>query len=433
MAIGSVLTAHPRMLVLDEPTSALDPTAAEDVLAAVTRLVHDLGVTVVLAEHRLERVVQYADRMVPARRRRHACRWTCPAVVLATSPVAPPAGRARPARRLVAAAAVGPGRPPARRALRARLADAVAPPTASAVPRGGVPDAAAACARGGSSSATASTVAVRGGRPRPCSPARSPPSWAATAPGKSSLLWALQGRAGGESRAASTVGGRRPGRSCRPPSAGRSSGWSRRPPPTCSTWRPSARSAPTPTATPAPSRATARGILDRLAPGIDGGDHPRDLSEGQRLRAGAGGRARGAPAGGAARRADPRPGLRRPRRALAALLRGLAAAGRAVLVATHDVEFVAAVADGVVVLAEGEVVADGPTADGRRRRRRSRRRSPRCSRPPWLTVEQVAAGAGRAAVVSATRPRAADADPVPGARGSGRGPPWCWRWPRSPG
>ncbi|TBL26795.1 ABC transporter ATP-binding protein, partial [Verrucosispora sp. SN26_14.1] len=64
VAIGAVLTSHPQVLVLDEPTSALDPTAAEDVLAAVTRLVHDLGVTVVVAEHRLERVVQYADRLL---------------------------------------------------------------------------------------------------------------------------------------------------------------------------------------------------------------------------------------------------------------------------------------------------------------------------------------------------------------------------------
>jgi energy-coupling factor transport system ATP-binding protein len=64
VAIGSVLTAHPRVLVLDEPTSALDPTAAEDVLAAVTRLVHDLGVTVMIAEHRLERVVHHCDRIV---------------------------------------------------------------------------------------------------------------------------------------------------------------------------------------------------------------------------------------------------------------------------------------------------------------------------------------------------------------------------------
>ena len=67
VAIGAVLTAHPRVLVLDEPTSALDPTAAEEVLAAITRLVHDLGITVVLAEHRLERVVQYADRVVHLR------------------------------------------------------------------------------------------------------------------------------------------------------------------------------------------------------------------------------------------------------------------------------------------------------------------------------------------------------------------------------
>src|SRR5690606_24810352 len=64
VAIGSVLTAHPDVLVLDEPTSALDPAAAEDVLAALTRLVHDLGLTVVLAEHRLERVIEYADLLV---------------------------------------------------------------------------------------------------------------------------------------------------------------------------------------------------------------------------------------------------------------------------------------------------------------------------------------------------------------------------------
>src|SRR5207342_3392274 len=64
VAIGSVLTTHPRVIVLDEPTSALDPGAAEDVLAALQRLVHDLGLTVLLAEHRLERVVQYADRVV---------------------------------------------------------------------------------------------------------------------------------------------------------------------------------------------------------------------------------------------------------------------------------------------------------------------------------------------------------------------------------
>ncbi|MGV9690830.1 ATP-binding cassette domain-containing protein [Streptomyces sp. NPDC003444] len=64
VAIGSVLTPHPKVLVLDEPTSALDPSAAEDVLAVLQRLVHDLGTTVLLAEHRLERVVQYADQVL---------------------------------------------------------------------------------------------------------------------------------------------------------------------------------------------------------------------------------------------------------------------------------------------------------------------------------------------------------------------------------
>ncbi|WP_434080949.1 ABC transporter ATP-binding protein [Sanguibacter sp. Z1732] len=64
VAIGAVMTAQPRILVLDEPTSALDPGAAEDVLAALTRLVHDLGVTVLLAEHRLERVIQFADSVL---------------------------------------------------------------------------------------------------------------------------------------------------------------------------------------------------------------------------------------------------------------------------------------------------------------------------------------------------------------------------------
>lgn len=64
VAIGAVFTTHPRVLVLDEPTSALDPTAAEDVLATINRLVHDLAVTVLVAEHRLERVVHYADRLV---------------------------------------------------------------------------------------------------------------------------------------------------------------------------------------------------------------------------------------------------------------------------------------------------------------------------------------------------------------------------------
>ncbi|MEL7209027.1 MAG: ABC transporter ATP-binding protein, partial [Actinomycetota bacterium] len=63
-AIAGVLAAGPSVLVLDEPTSELDPQGAEDVLAAVTRLNQDLGTTVVMAEHRLERAAGLADEAV---------------------------------------------------------------------------------------------------------------------------------------------------------------------------------------------------------------------------------------------------------------------------------------------------------------------------------------------------------------------------------
>ena len=64
VAIAAVLTLHPQVLVLDEPTSQLDPQAAEEVLDALLKLNRDLGLTIVLAEHRLERVAQYADRIL---------------------------------------------------------------------------------------------------------------------------------------------------------------------------------------------------------------------------------------------------------------------------------------------------------------------------------------------------------------------------------
>ena len=61
VAIAAALAAGPRVLALDEPTSQLDPQGAEDVLAALQRLVHDHGMTVLIAEHRLERVAGFVD------------------------------------------------------------------------------------------------------------------------------------------------------------------------------------------------------------------------------------------------------------------------------------------------------------------------------------------------------------------------------------
>jgi energy-coupling factor transport system ATP-binding protein len=63
-AIAGALAAAPACLVLDEPTSQLDPQGADDVLAAVARLSADLGTTVLMSEHRLERAAPMADRAV---------------------------------------------------------------------------------------------------------------------------------------------------------------------------------------------------------------------------------------------------------------------------------------------------------------------------------------------------------------------------------
>ena len=123
VAIGSVLTMHPRILVLDEPTSALDPTAAEEVLATLTRLVHDVGRLRAAgrAPPRAGGAVRGPD--VPALRRRTGQRRRArrPARALAGGAAH---RRARPGRRLASAAAHRPRRTPARRVPRPRRAAA---------------------------------------------------------------------------------------------------------------------------------------------------------------------------------------------------------------------------------------------------------------------------------------------------------------------
>ena len=131
-----------------------------------------------------------------------------------------------------------------------------------------------------------------------------------------------------------------------------------------------------------------RAILDRLVPGIDDTTHPRDLSEGQRLALALA--LVLAPAPRVVLLDEPTRGLDyNAKAALAAILRDLAAEGHAVLVATHDVEFVATVADEVVVLAEGEVVSAGPT---RRVVAESPAFAPQVMKvlgAPWLRVDEV--------------------------------------------
>jgi energy-coupling factor transport system ATP-binding protein len=64
VALAAALARRPALLLLDEPTSQLDPVAGDDLLAVLRRLNEDLDVAIVLAEHRLERCLQAADRAV---------------------------------------------------------------------------------------------------------------------------------------------------------------------------------------------------------------------------------------------------------------------------------------------------------------------------------------------------------------------------------
>jgi energy-coupling factor transporter ATP-binding protein EcfA2 len=137
----------------------------------------------------------------------------------------------------------------------------------------------------------------------------------------------------------------------------------------------------------------ARSLLDRLAPGIDGGHHPRDLSEGQRLALVLAILLTSEPEVVALD--EPTRGLDYPgQEALAGILASLTAEGRAVLVATHDVEFVARVADRVVVLSDGEVVSAGPTAKVVAESPAFAPQVLKILGDGWLTVDQVREAAG---------------------------------------
>jgi energy-coupling factor transport system ATP-binding protein len=64
VAIASALVVQPKVLVLDEPTSQLDPLGADEILRYILSLKSKLGLTVLISEHRLERVLPYADRLI---------------------------------------------------------------------------------------------------------------------------------------------------------------------------------------------------------------------------------------------------------------------------------------------------------------------------------------------------------------------------------
>ncbi|HEY3436605.1 MAG TPA: ATP-binding cassette domain-containing protein [Actinotalea sp.] len=400
VAIGAVLTNHPRILVLDEPTSALDPAAAEDVLAALTRLVHDLGMTVLLAEHRLERVVQYADRVVVVGDD-GTVRDGTPAAMLAGSTVAPPivdlarlAGwnpvplsvrdarrEAAPLRERLRAPArggaaggddEGPGARPGSARPRTTAPDQVLLAAADIHVRYGRTTA----VRGAGLTVHAGEVVAVMGR---------------NGAGKTSLLWALQGSGprtrgevlvrrpdaddGPEPPRRGPLGARRGGRrsakllsgrwldpaEVRPADARRSIALVPQNPADLLYLDSVAAECAAADRQAGVGPGTTAGILARLGGDVAqplGSSDPRDLSEGQRLTLVLAIQLAAAPR--VIVLDEPTRGLDyATKRRLADALAAHASGGGAVILSSHDVEFVAECAQRVLVMADGEVVADG--------------------------------------------------------------------------
>ena len=73
VALGAALAGRPRIVLLDEPTSQLDPVAGDELIGLLRRLNQEWETTIMLAEHRLERCLAAADRVIALDRGRVAC------------------------------------------------------------------------------------------------------------------------------------------------------------------------------------------------------------------------------------------------------------------------------------------------------------------------------------------------------------------------
>jgi len=443
VAIGSVLTPHPKVLVLDEPTSALDPAAAEEVLAVLQRLVHDLGTTVLMAEHRLERVIQYADRLALLPSPGAAPVLGPPSELMAVSSVYPPvvalgrlaawsplpltvrdarrragalrerlAGAARAHATATSTSAVHAGTSGVPTGASGASADAplalpASPPRPDALPASpprpgslltrllrkrapGAPDTTGHPPR----IAAVESLAVRRGRVEAlrrvdltAAPGETIALMGRNGAGKSTLLGALVGLV--EPAAGSVrVGGAVPHRTA-PRELVRRVGLVPQEPRDLLYADTVAAECAAADLDAGAAAGTCRALVSELLPDIGDDTHPRDLSEGQRL-------ALALAVVLTARPPlllldEPTRGLDYAAKArLVTLLRGLAAEGHAIVLATHDVELAADLADRVVILADGEIVADGPTAEVVVASPSFAPQVTKVLAPqPWLTVAQV--------------------------------------------
>ena len=379
VAIGAVLTAHPKVLVLDEPTSALDPGAAEEVLAALHRLVHDIGVTVVLAEHRLERVVQYCDRVVTLTGPGHSVAIGDPARMMATATIAPPVvhlGRAvgwdpapitvRDARRQAA---------PLR-----QLLVGLTPPIRAVTATDVIATVRAVTVR------YPQTTALRG-VDLTISRGEIVALMGRNGAGKSTLLHTLVGTtvpAAGSVRVEDLDP-----RSLSGAQLVHHVGLVPQEPAdlleASTVFEECLASDRDAQCTP----GTTRAIVALLAPEILDSTHPRDLSEGQRLLLTLAIVLAAKPA--LICLDEPTRGLDYPTKArLASIIGDLAADGHAIVLATHDVELTAELATRVVIVAEGEIVADGSTEEITTSSPMFAPQVAKVLAPgPWLTVDQV--------------------------------------------
>ncbi|MFI0140108.1 ABC transporter ATP-binding protein [Streptomyces luteogriseus] len=366
VAIGSVLTPHPSVLVLDEPTSALDPAAAEEVLAVLQRLVHDLGTTVLMAEHRLERVIQYADQVVLLPSPGAPPVLGDPAEVMAVSPVYPPVvalGRlagwsplpltVRDARRRA-----GDLKQELRNApLKGRGELRDKPQTTRTRKRSAQPT---PLGEVRALSVTRARIQALHHIDLTITPGETIALMGRNGAGKSTLLNSLVGLVKPSSGTV-RIGEATPHRTA-PKDLVRKVGLVPQEPRDllCADTVTAECAAADQDAGADPG--TCRALVTELLPGVTDDTHPRDLSEGQRL-------ALALAVVLTARPPlllldEPTRGLDYAAKArLVAVLRALAAEGHAIVLATHDVELAAELADRVVLLAEGEVIADGPTAD----------------------------------------------------------------------
>jgi energy-coupling factor transport system ATP-binding protein len=360
VAIGSVLTAHPKILVLDEPTSALDPASAEEVLAVLQRLVHDNNLTVLLAEHRLERVVQYADSVIWVPSDGGPPLHASPADIMAVAPVYPPVVRlgrsqgwsplplsVRDARRLAGElrdrlpAQPAHSRPPASAPKPLATVTGLDVSYGRRLALDGVDltlhagEIVALMGRNGAGKSTLFATLSGSIRPAAGQVRLLGPNTDATGVAPHQLrpralidLIALVPQQPGDLLYGDDVADE-----CR--IADRDSSV---PPGTCAE------------------------LLAGIAGDLDLGRHPRDLSEGERLALALAVVLTARPALIALD--EPTRGLDYVAKArLVAILRRLAGDGQGIVLATHDTELAAEVADRVVVLADGAVVTDGPVRE----------------------------------------------------------------------